>query len=362
MALLFCAGIPCLGLGLLIPLVQHALFHWPNGQPSAAGSPEKGPAAVDPTLNGRQVVVDTAADGSGIDRHDSSEAPGVNSLLARMARKRTYFPVLAEDLAPNCLQLPAERVHPVTLQTDDGLLLNGWHFLADGHPAADRAGCDRELSAGRPLALYFPGNSGHRGDRVPEAALLTRVGVDVFLFDYRGYGDNPGTPGEAAFAADARAVWTYATSERRIPPHRILLYGESIGGAVATRLASEMCVASTPPAGLFIRSTTSNLADTARHHYPLLPARLLPTERYAAVEHIVQVTSPIVMLHGAQDETIPSALGHKVFDAAPTKSAGGTPKRFVDLPHSGHNDVVETDGELLQSALREFVERLFPAR
>jgi uncharacterized protein len=358
--LFLCAALPCLGLILLSPFVQRSLFHGPNVQAAPANRPAAIPGAVDPLHRGVQIVADPAAKRTGHDLRDSPTAPGANSLLARIARRRTYSPVLADDLAPQCLQLPADRVHAVTLETDDGLILNGWHLLADGHTAADRAECDRELSAGRPLALYFPGNSGHRGDRVAEAALLTHVGADVFLFDYRGYGENPGTPGEETFAADARAVWTYATSERRVTNRRILLYGESIGGAVATRLASEMSIANTPPAGLFIRSTSSDLADAARLRYPLLPARLLPTERYAAVEYILHVTSPILMLHGAQDETIPFALGCKVFDAAPARSADGTPKRFVNLPHSGHNDVVETDGELLESALREFVERLFP--
>jgi fermentation-respiration switch protein FrsA (DUF1100 family) len=361
-ALLVCAAIPCLGLSLLIPFVRHSIFREPAVEQSAAGRQAKILGAVEPQLDESQLVAGMAADAAGDELRDSTASSGANSLLARIARKRTYFPVLADDLAPKCLQLPADRIHAVTMQTDDGLVLNGWHLLAEGHTAAGRMECDRELSAGRPLALYFPGNSGHRGDRIAEVALLTRVGADVFLFDYRGYGDNPGTPGEAAFAADARTVWNYATSDRRVPHDRILLYGESIGGAVATRLASEISIANSPPAGLFIRSTSSNLADAARLRYPLLPERMLPTERYAAVEHIANVTSPILMLHGALDETIPYALGRKVFDAAPATSADGTPKRFVDLPHSGHNDVVETDGELLQSALREFVERLFPDR
>jgi hypothetical protein len=361
-ALLICAAILCLGLGLVIPCVQRSWFHGPIVKEPSPPHLGKNPRAVDSQVNGAELVAGTAEGGAGVDLRDSTEIPGANSLLARIARKRTYSPVLADDLAPQCLKLPADRVHAVTLRTDDGLILNGWHLLADGHTAANRAECDRELSAGRPLALYFPGNSGHRGDRVAEAALLTRVGADVFLFDYRGYGDNPGTPGEEAFAADARAIWKYATSERRVSHHRLLLYGESIGGAVATRLASEMSIANTPPAGLFIRSTSSNLADAARLRYPLLPARMLPTERYPAVEHIARVTSPIVMLHGALDETIPFALGRKVFEAAPPRSADGTPKRFVELPNSGHDDVVDTDGEVLQGALREFVERLFPDR
>ncbi len=299
---------------------------------------------------------------------NSDELPGVeelprrNSLLAKIARRQTYSPGRAGDLSPERLHLPRDRIHAVALRTDDGLTLNGWHLLADGCSAADRAECDRELSLGRPLALYFPGNSGHRGDRLAEAGLLTGAGADVLLFDWRGYGDNPGTPAEEAFAADARAVWRYVTVDRRVAPRRIILYGESIGGAVATRLASELCTVSDSPAGLFIRSTTSNLADTARFRYPFLPEKMLPAERYDAVDSITRVTCPIVMLHGEQDQTIPHALGRKVFDAAPETSGGGIPKQFVDLPHSDHNGVVETDGELLKNAVDEFVRRLFPRR
>src|SRR5262249_20259552 len=167
---------------------------------------------------------------------------------------------------------------------------------------------------------------------------------------------------EEAIAADARAAWRYATVERRVAPRRIILYGESIGGAVATRLTSELCAAGTCPAGLFIRSTSSNLADAARLRYPFLPKKFLPVERYAAVEHIARVTCPLVMLHGRQDQTIPYELGRKVFDAAPDQSEGGVRKTFVDLPDSDHNGVVETDRALLERAVEEFVRRLFPPR
>jgi dipeptidyl aminopeptidase/acylaminoacyl peptidase len=318
-------------------------------------------AAID-SPGGHAVLARAPASTNDAEELNPPDAPSENSLRAKIARKRTYFPVQADDLSPKCLQLAADRYHVITFETDDGLTLNGWHLLADGTSAADRLECDQRLSAGRPLALYFPGNSGHRGDRLAEARLLTRTGADVFLFDYRGYGDNAGTPTEEAFAADARAAWRYTTLERRIAPGRIILYGESIGGAVATRLTSELCAAGTSPAGLFIRSTSSNLADAARLRYPFLPKKLLPAERYAAVEYVARVTCPLVMLHGEQDQTIPYELGRKVFDAAPNQSEGGIRKKFVDLPHSDHDGVVETDGALLERAVEEFVRRLFPPR
>jgi len=282
-------------------------------------------------------------------------------MFAELVRKLTYFPARADDLAPARLQLPADRVHAITLTTDDGLKLNGWHFLAEGCSASDRAGCDRELASGRPLALFFSGNGGNRGYRLPETGLLTQAGVDVFLVDYRGYGDNPGVPNEAAFAADARAVWQYATGERQVAPGRIILYGESLGGAVATRLAAEVCAAGNVPAGLILRSTFSTLADVARYHYPVFPVKLLMVERYASTEEIPRVTCPILMLHGPQDTIVPYLLARKLFAAAPGKSASGVPKQFIDLPHADHNDVVETEGELMRETIRKFVIQIIAA-
>jgi fermentation-respiration switch protein FrsA (DUF1100 family) len=282
-------------------------------------------------------------------------------MIAELVRKLTYFPDRAEDLAPARLQLPADRVHAITLTTNDGLTLNGWHLLAEGHSASDRLECDRELAAGRTLALFFSGNGGNRGYRIPEAGLLTQAGADVFLFDYRGYGDNPGEPGEEALAADARAQWRYAMDERHVAARRIILYGESLGGAVATRLAADLCAEGAIPAGLVLRSTFSSLADVARYHYPMLPIKMLLVERYASTEQIPRVTCPILVLHGPQDTIVPYLLGRKLFAAAPVESASGIPKQIVDLPHADHNDVLETEGELMRDTLGKFVARIAAA-
>jgi len=278
-------------------------------------------------------------------------------MLDELIRKLTYFPDQADDLSPARLHLPADRIHAITVQTSDNLTLHGWHLLADGHSAADRAASDRELAAGRPLALFFSGNGGNRSYRLPEAGLLTRAGADVFLFDYRGYGDNPGSPSEEGLAADALSIWHYATAERHASPGRIFLFGESLGGAVGVQLAAELCGAGTPPAGVILRSAFSSLADVARHHYPIMPIGLLLNERYDSVEMIREVTCPILMLHGQRDTIVPYALARKLFAAAPERSAAGVPKQFIDLPHSDHNDVLESDGELIANVVSEFIKR-----
>lgn len=274
-----------------------------------------------------------------------------------LIRKLTYFPDQAADLSPARLHLPADRVHPISVATADGLTLHGWHLLADGHVPPDRAPSERVLVGGRPLALFFSGNGGNRSYRLPEAGLLTRAEADVFLFDYRGYGDNPGSPSEEGLAADALSIWHYATAERHVSPGRIFLYGESLGGAVAVQLAAELCGASTPPAGIILRSTFSSLADVARHHYPIVPVGLLLNERYDSLEMIREVTCPILMLHGQRDTIVPYALARKLFAAARERSAFGVPKHFIDLPHSDHNDVLEADGELVANSVGEFIKR-----
>lgn len=282
-------------------------------------------------------------------------------MLGFLQRKLIYYPFKAERISTYDAGLPAGRVRDIHLTAEDGIRLNGWHFVADEDPAGDGGAVgtpphneESDIPPDRPVVLYFSGNAANRQWRVEECSVLTAAGADVFLFDYRGYGDNAGSPSEEALAADARTVWNYAVHERNVPPERLFLYGESIGGGVAVRLASEMCDAGTPPGGLLTRSTFSSLVETAAYHYGWLPVGWLLTERYPSCERIASVTCPILMLHGNDDEIVPLELGRKLFDAAPATSAGGVPKRFVQLSGADHNGVLATHDAEIRSAMREF--------
>jgi fermentation-respiration switch protein FrsA (DUF1100 family) len=213
------------------------------------------------------------------------------------------------------------------------------------------------LAAGRRLVLYFSGNAANRRYRVEEFGVFIALGTDVFIFDYRGYGDNLGSPSEELLVADARAIWNYTTQERGVQPDRIILYGESLGGAIAVRLAAEACEAETPPGALIVRSTFSSLVDAGAHHYPWLPVRLGLVDRFPSIDYIPQVTCPILQIHGTRDAIMPIALGHRLFEAAPEQSSSGIAKQFVELP-AGHNDVTLVARAPLRSAVREFLERL----
>ncbi len=256
-------------------------------------------------------------------------------------------------LEPQHAGLPAGPVHTVTLLTADGLELRGWHLLPDGQTADSAEACDRALAAG-PLVLFFSGNGGNRSYRTQECRALTGCGAHVFLFDYRGYGDNPGSPSEEHLAADARAVWDYATRQRHVAADRIVLYGESLGGGVAVRLAAELCQAGTPPAALILRSTFSSLVDVAAYHYPWLPVRLALVDRFPSVARMPQVTCPLLQIHGGSDMIVPLKFGQRLFAAAPEMSASGVAKRWVEFPQADHNDVLWVAGEEFSSALSDF--------
>ena len=263
-------------------------------------------------------------------------------MLGVFQRKLIYLPTTEATLTPADAGLPAGRVHTVDITTDDGLTLHGWHLLPPGRTAGSQQECDHELAEGRWLVIYFHGNAGNRRRRVKDCTDFTDLGADVFLFDYRGYGDNPGSPSEEKLAADAQTIWKYATEKRHVAPERILIYGESLGGGLATRLASEVSLDGTPPAGLILSSTFSSLVDAASFHYPWFPVSLMLTERYPSIERIRNVTCPILHIHGTRDTIVPIELGRHLFAAAPEKSAAGVKKRFLELPGYGHNDIAKS--------------------
>jgi fermentation-respiration switch protein FrsA (DUF1100 family) len=275
-----------------------------------------------------------------------------------LQRSFIYFPTRSGPIAPHAADLPAGQVHTIQVTADDGVLLHGWHILPKGERAARSQDCDGRWTAQRGLVLYFPGNAGNRSYRVDEFCILTRIGLHVFLVDYRGYGENAGRPSEAMLTADARAVWNYATGVRGVPPEQIFLYGESLGGAVAVSLASTLSEAGTPPAGLILRSTFSSLVDAGSYHFPWLPVGWALKDRYPSVEQIKKVTCPILQIHGTADSIVPISLGRRLFEAAPEVSWNGIAKRFVELPNADHNDLPWVADKELEVAIAAFVDQV----
>ena len=250
------------------------------------------------------------------------------ALLWSQQRRLIYLP------APRSVP-PAEALLPgaeeVSFPTEDGLRLDGW-FL----PAA---------AAGRgPAVLVCNGNAGNRSLRAPLAAALARAGLAVLLFDYRGYAANPGRPTEPGLAADARAAAAYLAGRPEVDPARLVYFGESLGAAVALRLATER-----PPAALVLRSPFWSLAEVGRVHYPWLPVSLLLADRYDAAARVGRLAAPLLVVAGERDRIVPAAHSRRLFDAAPQ------PKRFVLLPGADHNDLDLLAGPRLLDEVTAFL-------
>ena len=223
----------------------------------------------------------------------------------------------------------------VRLRTEDGLQLTAWWAPAIG-PA--------ERSARGVTVLVAPGNAGSRALRVPLARALTGRGFDVLLVEYRGYGGNPGFPTEDGLAGDVRAAYRYLTEDLGVDPQRLVLFGESLGGAVLTRLATER-----PVGGLVLRSPFTSLADVGAQAYPFLPVRILLRERYPLREQVRAVRVPVAVVAGAADEVVPAEQSRAVAAAADAS--------YVELPHARHNDDELVSGPAVVNAVIEISDR-----
>ncbi len=281
-------------------------------------------------------------------------------LLMLAQRWLIYQPTRVTSLSVDQANAPFGVVHEIKTTTEDGLELKGWHVLAGQVACSDQAACDAELAKGQPVVILLHGNGGHRMHRMEDYRLLASLNLHVFAFDYRGYAENPGSPSQTGLLEDARTFWKYAVRDRRVDPSRVILFGESLGGGVATLLASELCEQNTPPAGLILRSTFSSLVDAASSHFPWIPVSLLLWDRYPSQQLIGNITCPTLMIHGTADRIVPCELGEKLFAAAPEISASGIPKRFVKIERGTHNGLLyEARGKLV-GAYHEFTSQLFP--
>ncbi|PIW27062.1 MAG: alpha/beta hydrolase [Rhodospirillales bacterium CG15_BIG_FIL_POST_REV_8_21_14_020_66_15] len=207
----------------------------------------------------------------------------------------------------------------VRVRTEDGLDLLSW-YLAPG--------------AGRAVVLYFHGNAGTIADRAYKARILAEQGLGVMLAEYRGYGGNPGRPTEAGLYADARANLAWLAAQGH-GPEGLVIYGESLGTGVAVQAAFELARAGTPVRGLVLESPFTSMADAAGHHYPWVPAGRLTRDRYDSKAKIAAVRAPVLVVHGAEDRTVPMSQGRALFDLA------AEPKTGVWLPGAGHADVFD---------------------
>ncbi|MFL5821309.1 MAG: alpha/beta hydrolase [Solirubrobacteraceae bacterium] len=248
-----------------------------------------------------------------------------------LQRRLVYFPSRA-PVPPAGEVIAGAR--DVTLTTDDGLELGAWVVTARRH--------DRGVAV-----LVANGNAGDRSMRAPLAAALADAGLAVLLFDYRGYGGNPGSPTETGLALDGRAAQRSLVEEAGVPRERLLYYGESLGTAVVTELATEQ-----PPAGLVLRSPFVDLASVGRVHYPFLPIGRLLLDRYPLADHLAEVGVPVTVIYGARDSIIPPEQSLAV-----ARTARG-PTRVVRVEGADHNDPALLAGPELVTSVVDLADRI----
>lgn len=229
--------------------------------------------------------------------------------LYAFQRQMLYFPDRSRPLPGGLAQL---GVREVALHTADGLSLLSWYLPAQGD---------------RPVVAYFHGNGGHIGHRAERLRRLAREGYGMLMLEYRGYGGNPGAPSEAGLYRDAEAALAFLENDG-VGARRLVLYGESLGSAVAVHVAARHHVAA-----LILESPFTSIAAVAQHHYPFLPATLLVWDRFDSLSRIGAVRAPILMVQGGRDRVVPAHFGAALFAAAPG------PKESWIAPAAGHEDL-----------------------
>jgi len=207
----------------------------------------------------------------------------------------------------------------VSARTEDGLTVTSWY--------------SPPRSEDLPTLVYLHGNAGNVGSRTDKVSPYIEAGFGVMLVGYRGYGGNPGKPTETGLYADARAALSFLESEGA-PSENIVLYGESLGTAVAVKMASERA-AQGGVAALILEAPFTSIVDAAAHFYPIVPTSLLLKDRYDSARIIDSVSTPVFVIHGELDTTMPIKFARRLFEKAIE------PKESLWFSAAGHNNLYD---------------------
>ena len=244
-----------------------------------------------------------------------------------------YYPTKSYEATPEVYGLTHESV---TIESGDGTQLTGWIIPS---PTVDSSVT---------WILYLHGNSGNVGKTgyLEHYAQLHNLGVNIFSIDYRGYGESNGTPGEAGLYADAEAAYHFLRQVKHVPPDRIVVYGYSLGAAVAIDLATRVEIA-----GLIVEGAFTSLPNVGQEHYPYLPTQLVTGNRFTSIQKIGRVDAPKLFIHARDDRTVPIHHGKDLFQVATS------PKTFLEVKGS-HDTAHNVDAVVFYAGIKEFLESI----
>ena len=257
---------------------------------------------------------------------------GALSLLYVFQEKMIFFPGKKIVDTPETIGLQYEDVY---LVTDDEIKVHGWYVP---HPDA------------KATLLFFHGNAGNISHRLDSISIFHELDLSVFIIDYRGYGKSAGRPSEHGTYRDAQAAWDYLVDERRLRPDDIIVFGRSLGGAVAAGLAARVS-----PAAVILESTFTSIKELGKHYYPYLPVSWIARVRYPVDEDISSFNCPVLVIHSEQDDVVPFRHGKSLFEHA------REPKMF--LPISGdHNTGFLLSRDVYVEGMKRFLVTYLDAR
>lgn len=239
-----------------------------------------------------------------------------------------YHPTRVVALPNNVPGLHTDRVE---LVAKDNIRLVGWAIRT---PKGDSTGA---------WMIYLHGNTGNIADWTERYALFTRLGINILAVDYRGFGESEGQPEEQGIYLDAEAMYDYLLDVLHVPPHRIVLYGHSLGTGVAVELASRH-----EPACIILEAAYRSVPDRAQELYPYVPAKWLAQNRFDSMKKIMTLTVPKLIIHATDDETIPFEHGQALYDSA------ASPKTMLVLK-GGHSDAIFAEKERFLSTMQAFL-------
>ena len=254
---------------------------------------------------------------------------GIRLILPRFV----FFPSSQLEATPAALNLPFEDL---TLITRDNKRIHGWYIPA---PNA------------RATLLFFHGNGGNISHRLDSIKIFHDLGLSVLIPSYRGYGQSEGRPSIKGTALDALSAWEWLTADRKIPASNIVVFGRSLGGAVAMELMK-----SVKPGALILESTFSSLADMSPFPASIAPF-LLGGNYWNSVETAASLTVPTLVIHSPQDEVIPFRQGRRIYEAIASKGTFAE-KTFLEI-RGGHNSGFMDSIEIYFPAIDSFLTKHF---